>query len=610
MNRKREHFIGIEGGGTKTIAIISDAEPTVLYRVELGPGNLRLLNDGELREMLGRIAATFANPHAIGIGMAGARTEADRERVRKAVAEIWGSVPVAVTNDLEIALEAQPTEIPTRVLVLSGTGSCCFGRRGSREAKVGGWGHLLGDRGSGHDIAINALRETIYQFDRNGRWGPLGEGILRALVLNEPNELIAWVQRASKAEIAALAPVVFATSKDAVSKRVLETAAESLARDAVNCALRLVKRNEPVAFVLSGSVLLKQPEFAKEISGSIKKSFPKAEVVPLQREAAWGAVELARQAAKGATAGGKRKSARAASEWYVPEFRPGESPTEQRNRRSMRFHELSTRAMMDLMLETEGETLPAVRKERKSILAAVELAAKTLQAGGRIFYVGAGTSGRLGILDASECPPTFRVSPEMVQGIIAGGQTAIWQAVEGAEDDAEAGARAMQFRGVKRKDVVIGIAASGRTPFVWGALGQARKLGVKTVLICFNPALKIETKQKPDVLIAPNLGPEILTGSTRLKSGTATKIILNTISTIAMVRIGKVVSNLMVDLNPSNVKLRDRAIRIIRELTGCSAEDAQAALEKNGWVVKKAWAALKKRRLGPRQRGKLWRASR
>lgn len=251
---------------------------------------------------------------------------------------------------------------------------------------------------------------------------------------------------------------------------------------------------------------------------------------------------------------------------------------------------------MELMLEAEAETVPALRKEQKSILQAVELAAKTLKQNGRIFYVGAGTSGRLGILDASECPPTFRASPEMIQGIIAGGQRAIWQAVEGAEDDSEAGARAVSSRSVKRKDLVIGIAASGRTPFVWGAIGKAKEIGAKTVLLCFNPSLQIEKTHRPDVVIVPDLGPEILTGSTRLKSGTATKLVLNMISTIAMVRLGKVIGNLMVDLNPSNVKLRDRACRIVSELTGCSTEAARAVLESNGWVVKAAWKSLQKRK--------------
>jgi N-acetylmuramic acid 6-phosphate etherase len=211
-----------------------------------------------------------------------------------------------------------------------------------------------------------------------------------------------------------------------------------------------------------------------------------------------------------------------------------------------------------------------------------------LKKGNRLFYVGAGTSGRLGILDASECPPTFRTDPEMVQAIIAGGQPAIFKAIEGAEDDPAAGARAIQFRGVGKGDVVVGIAASGRTPFVWGALAEAKKRGGKVILLCFNPNLSLPKTPKLDVLIAADVGPELLTGSTRLKSGTATKIILNIFTTLSMVRLGKVASNLMIDLNPSNVKLRDRAVRIVQQLICVSREQSQSRLEQCGWVVKEA----------------------
>ena len=217
--------------------------------------------------------------------------------------------------------------------------------------------------------------------------------------------------------------------------------------------------------------------------------------------------------------------------------------------------------------------------------------------GGRLLYVGAGTSGRLGVLDASECPPTFRTSPNMVQGVIAGGTRALWQAVEGAEDDPVAGARAIQFRGVSGRDAVVGIAASGRTPFVWGALAEAKARRATTILICFNPHLVIPRRVRPSVVITPETGPEVLTGSTRLKCGTATKLILNIFTTLAMVRLGKISGNLMVDLNPSNKKLRERAIRILCELTGTDAEKARAALVKSNWVVKRA-----RKKLNSRQR--------
>jgi N-acetylmuramic acid 6-phosphate etherase len=181
----------------------------------------------------------------------------------------------------------------------------------------------------------------------------------------------------------------------------------------------------------------------------------------------------------------------------------------------------------------------------------------------------------------------------MVQGIIAGGEVALRKSVEGAEDDATAGAKEIQSRKVNGRDVVVGIAASGTTPFVWGALREAKRRKATTVLVCFNPYLKIPREFQPTVVLAPNLGPELLTGSTRLKAGTATKLLLNIFSTLAMVKSGKVVSNLMVDLNPGNVKLRERAVRIVQELTKADAANARTALERSGWVIKKAIARLK-----------------
>jgi N-acetylmuramic acid 6-phosphate etherase len=218
----------------------------------------------------------------------------------------------------------------------------------------------------------------------------------------------------------------------------------------------------------------------------------------------------------------------------------------------------------------------------------IRLIVRSFKNGGRLFYIGAGTSGRLGVLDASECPPTFRTDPELVQGIIAGGQTALWRAAEGAEDDPAAGARAVRARGITQRDTVIGIAASGRTPFVWGALDEAKARGASTVMLTFNPHLRVPRKHQPTVLLAPNIGPEVLTGSTRLKSGTATKLLLNMFTTLAMVRIGKVLSNLMVDVKPTNVKLRHRAVRIVQTLTGCAEANALAALESSQWIIKDA----------------------
>jgi N-acetylmuramic acid 6-phosphate etherase len=286
-----------------------------------------------------------------------------------------------------------------------------------------------------------------------------------------------------------------------------------------------------------------------------------------------------------------------------------QSPTERRNPRSATLDTMPLARAVDLMLDEESRVPGAIAAERAAIVKVVRRVIDAFRTGGHLFYVGAGTSGRLGVLDASECPPTFRAPREQVQGIIAGGRQALWSAVEGAEDDADAGAQAIIHRNVASRDVVIGLAASGRTPFVWGALAEAGRRGAWTALLCFNPALRTLVRRargrfRPDIVIAPDLGPEVLTGSTRLKAGTATKQILNIVTTLAMSRTGKVIGNLMVDLNPSNLKLRDRAQRILQELTGASAGEARAALDASGWNVKPAFESIRQRQRAadPRRR--------
>jgi N-acetylmuramic acid 6-phosphate etherase len=268
------------------------------------------------------------------------------------------------------------------------------------------------------------------------------------------------------------------------------------------------------------------------------------------------------------------------------------SPTEERNPRSANLDRMPLRAAIKLMLDEDSRIPAELHVESGRIEKVINAITKAFKRGGRLFYIGAGTSGRLGVLDASECPPTFRTPPEMVQGIIAGGEAALRQAIEGAEDDAPAGAAAISFRNVSSRDIVIGIAASGTTPYVWGALSEAKRRRAFTVLVCFNPHVRISRQVRPNIVIAPNLGPELLTGSTRLKAGTATKLLLNMFTTLSMVHIGKVLGNLMVDLYPANVKLRDRASRIVQELTGRDYETARKTLERNDWVVTKAVARL------------------
>jgi N-acetylmuramic acid 6-phosphate etherase len=256
--------------------------------------------------------------------------------------------------------------------------------------------------------------------------------------------------------------------------------------------------------------------------------------------------------------------------------------TEQRNPASAGIDTLTTEEMLRIINDEDHKVAEAVRAVIPQIARAVDGIAAALRGGGRLFYVGAGTSGRLGVLDASECPPTYNVPPSTVQGVIAGGEPALTRSSEASEDDPEAGARDLMARDLTAKDVVCGIAASGRTPYVLGGISQARTIGALTVGISCTP--NSELSQAVEIPIEPLVGPEIVTGSTRMKSGTATKLVLNMLTTGAMIRLGYVFGNLMVNVQPTNHKLRDRARRIIRDATGADETRAAALLEQAGSV--------------------------
>jgi N-acetylmuramic acid 6-phosphate etherase len=261
--------------------------------------------------------------------------------------------------------------------------------------------------------------------------------------------------------------------------------------------------------------------------------------------------------------------------------------TEQRNPRSSRIDVLTPRDIVDLINSEDRTVADAVGKERDAIARAVELVVEAFGQKGRLIYIGAGTSGRLGVLDASEMPPTFGTDPELVQGVIAGGYDALVRAQEGAEDSPEGGAEALEALGVGARDFVLGIATSGTTPFVHGGLTRARERGAKTgLLVCTRPSE--EMRGTRDVVIAPLVGPEVITGSTRMKAGTATKMVLNTITTAAMVLTGKVYGNLMVDLQVTCAKLQDRGERILMETLGLDRPEAASLLGTAGGSVKRA----------------------
>jgi len=547
--------LGIEGGGTKTIALLADARGHILKRLEFGPLNLKLTSDRQILAVLRRF-----RPMRAAICLAGCRTETDRQRLRQLARRAWPRATVFTGSDLDSGFAAAFGPQGVGVLVISGTGSCVFGRNARGElARAGGWGQLLGDHGSGYWIALTGLRNAVRDYDRRGR---IHHRVLRRLCLNSYDQLVDWIQQASKDEIASLASEFI----DDGAGLMLQ-AASFLAQDCHAVAQKLGLNKPHVA--LGGGVLQHHRRLAILVGNRIRTMLPGAKVNVLRRDTAVGALVLAGLAPQAVS-----------SEKRETESLPA---TELRNPRTTNLHKRNVSQLIDTMLDEEARVIPALRANKRAITHAINKIVAAFKRGGRLYYVGAGTSGRLGVLDASECPPTFSTVPELVQAIIAGGAPALHSAVEAAEDDPVAGADAILNRGVGRRDIVVGIAASGSTPFVLGALDEAKRRGAKTCLLCFSQPERVRHE-----MLFFNTGPEVLTGSTRLKAGTATKLVLNMLTTISMIRLGKVVSNLMVDVKPTNEKLRARACRIVATLCGCSEHEARRKLVRDGWNVKRA----------------------
>ena len=383
-----------------------------------------------------------------------------------------------------------------------------------------------------------------------------------------------------------------ATKGDARMMEIIEEGARVLCEYTEAVASRLHLLAPKV--VLMGGLFYRDSLYTHTFRRRLKKNLPDARVATAARAPELGAAWLATEAGDHAAFYPKP------SQSEIDSLAAG--LTEQRNPRSENLEKMSAQETVEVFVEEEKLVQDALRNATAALVGAIQIVTESLRNGGRLFYVGAGSSGRIGVLDASEIPPTFGAPPDLVQGVIAGGVTALYRSAEGAEDEESAGALALDERRIKSPDVVIGITASGRTPFVLGALARARSLGAKTILLTCNPTVAgggdagrpgspTPATMNVDLVITLAVGPELLTGSTRLKAGTATKVALNIIGTGAMVALGKVRGNLMIDLHASSTKLRDRAVRVLAELAQCDYESARNLLEANDWDLR---AALEK----------------
>ena len=568
--------LGVEGGGTKTAWVLvelGDSGSRVLHRGKLPAANFRLTPLERLRPLLEQLPPIAGS---VGVFLAGCVTREDREKLAAICAAIWPGARIVTGSDRESGLAAALAG-GDGIAVNAGTGSSITGRRGKRVEKAGGWGHILGDAGGGYYLSLQSLRIILREYDLHRGEQQFAADVLRALSLRDFDELVRWAQTADKMQIATLAPVVFQAAEqgDVAARQIIDAGARVLAEYTAAVAARLKFTTPDV--VLLGSVMEGSSIYVAAFRRELAMMLPEARVRVTASAPEFGAVWLA------------------SDEEDRTAFAPTEEPkparslaaTEERNLRSQFLDRLTAREFVELFIDEERCVETALRACADILADGIERIAAALRNGGRLFYVGAGTSGRLGVLDASEIPPTFGASPELIQGVIAGGVAALVRSAEGAEDNESEGAAAIAERGAKAGDVVCGIAASGSTPFVIGALERARVLGAATIFLTCNPA-RVSAKTPWDLEIDLPTGPELVTGSTRLKAGTATKVALNILSTGAMIALGKVRGNLMIDVVAGNEKLRDRAARIVAELSGCSHEAAVSRLEKTGGNVRAA----------------------
>jgi len=601
-------LIGLEGGGTQSRLLLVETVPSglrLIYSRSLPPANLRETDDIALQDLLKTCAAAAPAPAAaVGLAFPGAGTIDQLRRVETAARRLWPKTPLWIGSDIDSACRAAAAERPkgcdASAVILSGTGSFCAicGESGG-AVRTGGLGPLLGDEGSGWWIATQALRRLFSAYDRYNKWPPLGAALLRRLALCRPEQLLEWARSASREEIAALAQEILAAAETRRERLAVETAqaaANALAEQTIACVRKSGLRKARLHFALCGGVLTRGRAVRLRLVRRLKARFPNAFIAPLGKDTAWGAALrasdlLKRNVSQETAEIIERAQTNVLSSFALGQNLPriaGLSPTERHNPRTSGLDRMPLREAAERMLAEESQTIPAVRSQLEAILKLLRLIIRSFRRGGRLLYVGAGTSGRLGVLDASECPPTFGVPPDLIQGVIAGGAQALHTAAEGAEDRWEDGAAALRFRGVQPRDVVLAITASGTTPFVWGALSEAKRLGATAALLCCNPALKIPRRLRPKVVIALPTGPEALTGSTRLKAGTATKIVLNILSTLSLIKTGHAKGNWMTGVQVSNRKLKSRAVRLVAALGKVSADAAEQILETAGWRVEEA----------------------
>ncbi len=587
-----QFVIGVDGGGSKTEAVILNERGEILGLGRSGSSNYHLVGiDGARKALLAAMqkAATAANVNliqasAVTWALAGAGRPADVRLLENLQSETLPRIPGKVVTDAVAALIGG-VGTHRGIVLIAGTGMIVYGENGADiSARAGGWGYII-DQGNGYHLVREALQAVARAADGSDLPTRLQQRLLDTLHLKKVSDLVSWLyaQNRQVAEVAALAPIVLeeAESRDPIATAIIAQAADALAANVEAVARRLRFDGETTfPLVLTGGLLNTGELYRQTTIQSVHTRLPGARAQIPRHSAVVGAGLMALELL-GISLVMPTDVSNATEESWASE----------RNNVLTRDLDLRTTLELTGLMHVEDcRAVAAVRPNLPTIAHTIDAIAARMEDGGRLIYVGAGTSGRLGVLDASECPPTFNSDPEQVVGVIAGGEPALTSSVEEAEDDPEAGAQAIAALKIGKLDSVVGIAASGRTPYVIGALEEARRRGALTVALTCN--LPAPLAQMTDFVIAPLVGPEVIGGSTRLKAGTAQKLILNMLSTGVMVRLGKTYGNLMVDVQQLNTKLQERSRRIVAQACHITEKEAAAALAQCDGDVKTAIVSI------------------
>lgn len=570
------YMLAFDCGGTSTCAGLYDERKALIAEAKGGPSNPAETGveavATRIAEMTEELLLGREPLRCVAAGVAGAFDKSIRDRIAEKIRRLLRADRVLVSDDRWPVLISNAGS-GKGIVAVAGTGSSVLAR--SRDGEVlllGGRGSLIGDEGGAYHIALRALRACARAADGLEPETRLGAMMLRGTGLEDLTALGRWAQAAAKHAIARLARIVHqcAEEGDAAALTCIEAGASLLARQVLAAHQRLGLEENTVVY-LSGGLFEGARIFRKAFEAVVKRDGPELDCVLAPTSGHRAVLELA-----GVPCSPEHVALRQKSEGE----RESMPVTEERLEGNRCIDELPALEIVRMMNREDARVHEAVAREEASIAGALDLVARAFSRGGRLVYVGSGTSGRLGVMDAVECVPTFGVPPDQVIGIIAGGDAALLGSIEGAEDDGRAAGRDLGALKppISERDVVVGVSASGTTPYVLSALDEAKRKGAETVLLCCNPECRDRTRH----VIVLETGSEVLTGSTRLKAGTATKMVLNMLSTGGMALSGHIHKGLMVGLKPLSAKLRRRAVAIIGTLAGVKDKEAEELLNKAG----------------------------